>query len=92
MIYTIGRTAAYEELINNGFPKKMGRQGDYPGGSVWETREEAQKVCPAGFSVYGVLADWTVDTALNKEGHAWHDLLVDAPIVRLKNLPECLHM
>lgn len=89
MIYTIGHTKNYlqyfkEHLLLN-FPfQKKGREADYPGGSVWRTKEEAQQHCPPNYSVFGVLADWDTQTEPSKEG-SWHNLLVDADLVILKD-------
>lgn len=65
--------------------KKMGREGDYPGGSVWQTFEEAEKMlaaCARTFSVFGVLANWERDTAVGLSD-TWHDLLVSSELVPL---------
>jgi hypothetical protein len=63
MIYTIGKTELYEQYFKERRTvKKQGRTKDYPGGSVWQTREEAEKCCSKGYSVYGVEADWERDT------------------------------
>ena len=87
MIYTIGRTSAYEQsFIENPEVYKLGRtviDGKfYPGGSVWKTIRDAQSHCPEGFSVYGVMADWDKDTEGNEE-NSWNDLLVDSRLCRL---------
>ena len=84
MIYTIGRTAAYEQNFKDlPIVEKLGREEGYPGGSVWKTPEEALRHCPSDYSVYGVEADWEKDTEPSKEGH-WHDLLKTSKIVKLK--------
>jgi len=95
VIYTFGRTSAYEEaFLTQTEVKKVGQQGDYPGGSVWRTREEAQafvdslpnRHCPdwaaADFSVYGVEADWDTD-AYVESGAPWRSLKRDARLVKL---------
>lgn len=96
MIYTIGLTNGYDDLLSR-FPeaKKIGRSKDYLGGSVWETYEEAQAFvdslpnehCPnwnaADFSVYGVDADWDLDAYDGDPGAPWMNLLRDAPLVKL---------
>lgn len=83
MIYTLGRTAAYEQCFcDQERPQKRGRTHDYPGGSVWETPEQAASHAPEGYSVYGVVAEWESDTEPAADG-PWHDLLIDADLVRL---------
>lgn len=82
MIYTIGHTWSYSQYFKEqAQPQKKGRTFDYFGGSVWQTPEEAQRHCIEGFSVYGVMADWT-DTTPSPLGD-WHDLLIDADLVEL---------
>lgn len=86
MIYTLGNTVSYTQaLAENPAVMKIGRKDGYPGGSVWQTKEEAEVFAPdnSGFSVFGVLADWEIDTAPSMEGGGWHDLLIDAVIVAL---------
>ena len=68
---------------------KLGRRGPedprdpgYPGGSVWETAGDARRHCPAGYDVFGVAAEWRVDTEPSRGG-PWDDLLIDSGIVRL---------
>lgn len=87
MIYTIGHTESYERYFkeqeaDEGYPKKIGRNTEYPGGSVWKTFDNALRHCPNGYSVYGVLANWEKDTKPSNEGD-WHDLLVDSTLVKL---------
>ena len=83
MIFTIGHTESYllyfERLHT---PKKKGRCDNYSGGSVWKTKEEAQKHVGTDFSVFGVLADWDTQTEQSLDGD-WHDLLIDADLVLL---------
>lgn len=89
MIYTVGKTEIYERAFKDNAPDptyKLGcceRDGEhYPGGSVWQTREEAQRIANVniGFSVYSVDALWGVDTRPSALGE-WHDLLRDAVII-----------
>lgn len=85
MIFTLGHTESYERYFQEqGTPQKMGARPDedYPGGSVWRTRESAERHRQPDFSVYGVRADWEIETTPSAEGD-WHDLLVDADLVRL---------
>lgn len=65
MIYTIGAREAYDRYLKDQGAgcEKLGRTTDYEGGRVWKTREEAESALREGFAVYGVLADWDVDTA-----------------------------
>ena len=98
MIYTIGHQENYERAFQKhgeGQVVKAGRYAKpdgtvYPGGCVWRTREEAQeylkKYPTLSWKVYGVVADWELDTAPNESGQPWHDLLRDARIVRLTML------
>lgn len=87
MIYTIGLTESYlSYFADQGRPRKKGRSGFYPGGSVWQTREAAEEHCPRGYSVFGVLAEWGTQTAPSLVGD-WHDLLVDADLVLLGERP-----
>ena len=93
MIYTIGYTESYEKIIHRPDSKKLGKRGPgivdgypdgYSGGSVWETKEEAHKYCPIGYSVYGVLADWVKDTEYNPNGEGnERSLVVDSKLVKL---------
>ena len=86
MIYTIGNTKSYMRLFaNHDKPRKMGRNDDYPGGSVWQTRGEAQAHADSrpGYSVFGVLADWDFNTEPSAMGD-WNDLLVNAELVVLE--------
>ena len=86
MIYTIGNTESYMRLFaTHDRPRKTGRNDDYPGGSVWQTREEAQAHADSrpGYSVFGVFADWDADTEPSAMGD-WNDLLIDAKLVVLK--------
>jgi hypothetical protein len=82
MIYTIGNTESYLAGLADGPLKKKGKTEDYQGGSVWQTYEEAAVYACNTRSVFGVLADWEKDTAPSDHGD-WHDLLVDAEVVRL---------
>jgi len=89
MIFTVGHTESYERYFREQIywdgtgPTKLGRTGDYPGGSVWKTFEEAKSHCPTNYSVYGVEADWDRDTVLLKDDDSGRSLLVTSPIVRL---------
>lgn len=83
MFYTLGHKESYEQYFREqSAPFKMGRKDEYPGGSVWLTKEEAEKHCPSDYAVYGVLADWDNDTILTEDGD-WHDLLIDAPLCKI---------
>lgn len=85
MIYTIGHTISYEQYFLEQHPEgphKKGRDATYPGGSMWSTFEEAQTNCPADYSVYGVEADWEIDTVPSLAG-SWHDLLKDSKLIKI---------
>jgi hypothetical protein len=96
VIFTIGRTEAYEETFRLQYtPEKLGRIADpnllktlgikesyYSGGSVWKTPEDAKKNCPSDYSVYGVLADWDKDTEPSREGD-WNDLLKTSILIKI---------
>jgi hypothetical protein len=85
MIYTVGREESYTRYFQEqDRPLKAGRNSrdNYPGGSVWETEEEAREHCPEGYQVYGVLASWDQDTEPSKDGN-WHDLLINAELIQL---------
>lgn len=87
MIFTVGRTEAYEQYFREqSVPMKRGRDDDYEGGSVWRTASEASAAAPAGYSVYGVDADWSVDTAPSPTG-PWRSLLRDAALIRVDPAP-----
>jgi hypothetical protein len=79
MIFTLGNFQSYEKYFQEqGTPQKG------IGGSVWLTYDEAHAARQGNFKyqIYGVLADWEKDTEPSKEGD-WHDLLVNADLVRL---------
>ena len=92
MIYTVGRTEAYEKNFEEqDQPQKLGKGLDldghpYEGGSVWKTPEEAQNYLDANglidFSVYGVLADWERDTEENAT-YSYRNLLVTSNLIKL---------
>lgn len=84
MLFTIGHTKSYLQYFEEQTtPLKKGKEGDYPGGSVWKTKEEAQYNCPAEYSVFGVLADWDKDTEPSLEG-TWNSLLISSELVKLQ--------
>lgn len=84
MIFTIGHKSSYEQYFREqGTPQKMGRNDEYPGGSVWKTFGEAKQYCPEGYEVYGVQADWERSTVKSEDGD-WHDLLVTSDLVMLE--------
>jgi hypothetical protein len=97
--YTIGRTSGYDRaLVENSETLKIGRQPDYQGGWVWQTREEAEAFLSQGkieisgvpqdhstFSVYGLVLPTSWDTDVSKELDECgvHMLLNDAKVVGL---------
>ena len=87
MIYTIGHTKSYLQYFKEqGQPKKLGRNKDYIGGSVFKTKEEAKNYLDIhnliDYSVFGVAADWEKDT-IEHENELFHDLLVTSNLVKL---------
>lgn len=79
MIFTVGKRDNYEKYISE-FPEASKAIG----GSVWQTREQAQEYAKNnGFSVYGVEANWDIDTIFDKSGDGWNELLINAPLVKL---------
>jgi hypothetical protein len=103
MIFTIGNTDSYlKALADDPDLKKIGRRDEpllpdfpdgYPGGTVWQTREDAQSYIdvamqqempewdPARFSVFGLEAEWENDTYTPEDGK--QSLLRDAKIIKL---------
>lgn len=85
MIYTVGERNTYDRYIaEDANPRKKGRVGQYCGGSVWEDPTEAARHAPLGYGVYGVIANWELDTSPSLSGGPWHDLLVDARILHVR--------
>lgn len=83
MIYTIGHRESYEQYFSEEEnPQKLGREIGYVGGSVWRTKEDAEKFCPPDYSVYGVNADWCSQTTQSLDGD-WHDLLITSNLIKL---------
>ncbi len=95
MIYTFGRTSAYEKALrDNSKIEKCGKTKDHDGGTVWKTLEQAQafvdslpnKHCPEwyakDFSVYGVDADWNKD--VTHSNMPWSTLKVHSLIIELE--------
>jgi hypothetical protein len=91
MIYTIVRREDYLKTLAespDGSVYKVGQGDGYPGGSVWKTYGEAAYYARTNhyqgeYLVFGVKAEWGVDTAPNPLAY-WHDLLVDAELVVLE--------
>ena len=85
MIYTYGRTNSYELWMK----KHPDLQKDI-GGSVWETKAEAEDYLQSSgqedlYSVYGVDADWDADTTEAEQPDAtWRELTRPSPLNRLK--------
>jgi hypothetical protein len=89
VIYCIGLTERYEAALSGPVaPMKRGAAaGDYAGGWVWATPEEAHrfiaiKGLTATHSVYGVKADWATDTVA-RPGEPYRRLARDAEVTRL---------
>lgn len=90
MIYTMGYALSYRKGLldlGNNF-RKLGRTDTYSGGCAWKTAAEAwayilsQGKRLKNYSVWEIDADWLTDTAENREGYPWHDLLITSRIVR----------
>ena len=89
MIYTFGDRKNYHALFKEadvrklGGLQKKGRSDTYQGGTVFQTFEDAKAYSAEReeYDVFGVLADWETQTEPNRNGHPFHDLLVDAEIV-----------
>lgn len=89
MIYCIGLTERYEAALAGPVPpmKRGAAVGDYAGGWVWATPEEARRFIAvngltATHSVYGVRADWAKDTVA-RPGEPYRRLARDAEVTRL---------
>ena len=87
MIYTIGIRLKYERAFAAGPVVKLGMSGDYGGGFVFATADEARKFLEAkGLTgthiVMGVEADWNRDTKA-EPGEPYRRLVRDATVVRL---------
>lgn len=83
MIYTVGNNKTYSKLFEDyGEVLKQGRGNGYPGGSVWQTRAAAERHLEPGYEVFGVLAEWNLDTCPSGSGDH-HYLLRSAEMVRL---------
>jgi hypothetical protein len=91
MIYTIGHRESYEKgfeefKYNLEDFKKMGKCLGYVGGSVFRTHDDAKAFLKNSniddFEVYGVEADWLLDSEENEHGE-FNNLLVDAQLIKL---------
>lgn len=61
MIFTIGETEIYDRNLRNGIWKEGKQEPDYPGGSVFETIEDAEGYLTPDFSIYVLDGDWKND-------------------------------
>ena len=77
LLYTVGNSEQYFSYIEEDPDAAKG-----VGGSVWKTIAEAAAHLNPQLSIFGVYADWGVDTEPDEDGD-WHRLLVDAPLVVL---------
>ncbi len=94
MIYTVGNAVNYLRFFREqDQPQKMGRSNpdsEGVGGTVFETREEAEEFCLADHAVFGVDADWDKDTeeypanTPGFHGGTGHELLRDADLIILR--------
>ena len=78
MIYTLGRIDIYEPYI-----KKDKNASKRKGGSVFKTKKEAGKYSNKIFKVYGVIAEWNIDTVYDEFGDGWHKLKRNAKLIKL---------
>lgn len=94
MIFTLGKASSYDRSFEDGeLNFKIGRMHhdpadpNYPGGTVWQFRENAE-LCALeapGFKVYGVMASWFTDTVPSRcVSPGARDLLCDSLLVQLK--------
>ncbi len=96
--YTIGHKASYDRDLKDRIAHKVGRTEDYPGGWIWETREEAEAFLnktnrmrdfgqgPRECDVYGLIlpGTWEECSSPEVDAEGVHLLLVDAEL-RLLN-------
>ena len=92
MIFTVGRTEAYEQYLNtDDQPEKLGKgldrlENPYGGGGVCGSADEAQRYLNnnghADYSVYGLIADLQSDSE-QIPGEPYRRLLRNARIVRV---------
>jgi hypothetical protein len=90
VIYTIGHRESYLKAIaeaDDGKIEKLGKSDERPGGYAFRTCEDAQRriaeaYADRRFAVFGLEADWELDTEPSPTGW-WHNLLRDATIVVL---------
>lgn len=89
MIYTVGNTVNYQAAIKeHGEVLKQGQTTEYEGGIVFERYIDAVGYLSDinksdVWSVWGVDADWIMDTYPASDGW-WSYLLFDAPIIPLE--------
>lgn len=102
MIYTIGHRVNYLKAMQEvgGSIRKLGKRGSgehtdfpmgYPGGFAFQTIEEAQRAIEehdklGEWGVFGLEADWEIDTEPSPDGW-WHNLLRDATIIVIPATP-----
>jgi hypothetical protein len=88
MLYTVGHQSSYEQYFRDQeAPAKLGRgphpqwrgDGDYPGGSVFLTLDDASLACPDGWAPYGLLTTIENTYLLGSSRH----LVGSAPLARL---------
>lgn len=90
MIYTVGNTQSYMDAIEKygeGEVFKFDRHDDDPGGCAFQSIADAQRfIRERGnptWSVFGIDAQWGVDTTPSEDGW-WHYLLRNAPLIVLR--------
>lgn len=89
MIYTVGNEQMYLSALKSGKLVKHGRSAEFPSANakVWESVEAAQEVAEPEMAVFGIEADWEVDTVPDENPDAVHrHLKADAAVVRVPGL------
>lgn len=86
MLYTIGNTKSYTQYFaEDDQPRKLGIQGDYQGGAVFQTKEDAEEYLAknnrTGYSVYGLAT--TFDNVHHIEGEIFWRLKESCDLIQL---------
>ncbi len=96
MIYTIGHRETYLSAIAespDGVLLKSGKilpcaesPNGYSGGYAFQSVSDAERrinerYALDGYTIFGLKADWKIDTEKNHAGEWWHNLINDSEIV-----------